>query len=269
MLTCDNAWFCQLNIACDGVLRSMMLGMIRQVIVPLLLVAAMSAQGSQAVKVRIAFPEGLTEKASMTYLRRDAVQGHSHRYYGVSFHADDSFVEVPATTERFTALVWVPGCKMKHFDSPIEKSDITLKFDCDPINTVSFHGRVKGLEIGDSATISVSYTSMETCMWLDDPEGKNSFCCSCGGPQISRIASAAVAPDGTFKLDLPDFGADPIVSGDGSAELEFRIGGLKDHFILQPQPAKGIETKATSIGVAPSYPSEVTFLAVSFKDFFK
>jgi hypothetical protein len=250
-------------------LRSMMLGMVRQVIFPLLLVGAMSAQGSQSLRIGILFPEGLTEKASMTYLRRDAVPGNGHRYYGVTFHADHSFVEVPATTERFTALVWAPGCKMKHFDAPVEKSNITLQFGCDPIDTVSFHGRVKGVEVGDSATISVSYTSMETCMWLDDPEGKkNSFCCSCGGPQIWQIASAPIAPDGTFKLDLPDFGADPIVSGDGSAELEFRIGGLKDYFILQPQPAKGIETKATSIGVAPSYPSEVTFLAVSLKDYF-
>ena len=248
----------------------MMLGMIRQVIVPLLLVGAMSAQGSQSLRIGIVFPESLTEKASMTYLRRDAVPGNGRRYYGVTFRADHSFVEVPGTTERFTALVWAPGCKMKHFDVPVEKSNITLQFVCDSLSTVPFRGRVKGTEIGSSAEISVSYTSMATCIWLDDPDGKKtSFCCNCGGPQIWRIASAAVAPDGTFKMELPDFSTDPIVSGDESAELEFRIGGLKEHFILQPQPPRGIETKATSIGVAPSYPSEVTFLAVSFKDFFK
>jgi hypothetical protein len=219
-------------------LRLMILGMIRQLVVPLLLVGAMSARDSHDLKVRIVFPEGLTEKASMTYLRRDdAVQANSHGYYGVSFHADHSFVEVPTTTERFTALVWAPGCTMKHFDVPVEKSDITLQFACDPLSTIPFNGRVKGIEVGDSATISVSYTAVGICMWLDDPDTKkNMFCCSCGGPQIWRIASAAVAPDGTFKLDLPDFGADPIVSGDGSAELEFRISGLKDLFILQPQP---------------------------------
>jgi hypothetical protein len=248
----------------------MILDMIRQAIFPLLLVGAMSAQDGQTLRIGIVFPEGLTEKASMTYLRRDAVPGNGRRYFGVTFHADHSFVEVPATTERFTALVWAPGCKMKHFDVPVEKSNITLQFACDSLSTVPFHGRVKGMEVGDSAEISVSYTSMETCMWLDDPDGKKTrFCCSCGGPQIWRIASAAVAPDGTFKMELPDFGADPIVSGDESAELEFRIGGLKDYCILQPQAAKGIETKAASIVVAPSYPSEVTFLAVTFKDIFR
>src|SRR4051794_35839129 len=119
--------------------RSMMLGMIRQVIIPLLVAAATSAQDSHAPKVRIVFPEGLTEKASMTYERIDAVQGDSHRYLGVSFHAEHSFVEVPTTTERFRALVWAPGCKMKHFDVPVEKSDITLQFACDRLSTVPFY----------------------------------------------------------------------------------------------------------------------------------
>ena len=261
----------QLNIASKGMPRSMILGMIRQLMVPLLLIGAMSTQDGQALKVRIVFPEGLSEKASMTYRLQDAVKANSHRYYGVSLHAGHSFVEIPATTERFRALVWTPGCKMKHFDVPVEKSDIELQFACDPLNTVPFSGRVKGVEVGESAKISASYMAVGTCMWLDGwtAASKETFCCSCGGPQIWGIATAGVAADGAFKMELPDFGADPIVSGDSSAELEFRISGLKGYFILQPQPAKGIETKAVSIAVAPSYPAEVTLLAVPFKDFFR
>jgi hypothetical protein len=247
----------------------MILGMIRELIVPLLLIGAMSAQDGQALKVRIVFPKGLSEKTSMTYGLHDAVPANSHRYLGVSLHAGHTFVEIPATTDRFRALVWAPGCKMKHFDVPVEKSDVELQFACDPLNTVPFYGRVKGVEVGDSAIISVSYMAVGTCMWLDGwtAASKGMFCCSCGGPQIWEIATAAVAPDGTFKMELPDFGDDPIVSGDSSAELEFRISGLQGYFILQPQPSKGIETKAVSIGVAPSYPAGVTFLAVPFKDF--
>jgi hypothetical protein len=40
----------------------MMLGMVRRVIFPLLLVGAMSAQGGQSLRIGIIFPEGLTEK---------------------------------------------------------------------------------------------------------------------------------------------------------------------------------------------------------------
>jgi|HubBroStandDraft_4_1064222.scaffolds.fasta_scaffold03035_5 hypothetical protein len=246
--------------------RGMILGMIRQLIVPVMLIGAMSTQDSQVLKVRVIFPEGVTDKASMTYGLHDAIPANSHRYLGVSLRAGHSFVEIPATTERFRALVWAPGCRMKHFDVPVEKSDVELQFACEPLNTVPFYGRVKGVEIGDSANISVSYMAVGTCMWLDGwtAASKKMFCCSCGGPQIWGIATAAVAADGAFKVELPDFGNDPIVSGDSSAELEFRISGLKGNFILQPQPVKGIETKAVSIGVAPSYPAEVTFLAVQF-----
>jgi len=247
----------------------MMHCLFRATALPLLLVAAISAQEGRDLKIRIVFPDGLTEKASMSYLRRGALPENGHAYYGVSFHADHSFIEVPWTTERFTALVWAPGCKMKHFDVPVRKSDITLEFNCDLLGTVPFYGRIKGIKVGASAKISVSYMASGTCRWLDGPDGKkNIFCCECGGPQILNISSADVAPDGSFKLDLPDFGRDPIVSSDGSAELDFRIRGLKDNFILQPQPAKGIVTQSISIGVASSYPSEVTFVATSFKDFF-
>jgi len=207
----------------------------------------------------------------MSYGRDDAVQANSRRYVGVSLRADNAFVEVPATTRRFRALVWAPGCNMKHFDVPVEKSDIEMQFACDPLYTVPFYGRVKGVEVGSSARISLSYTAIGTCRWLDGwtAASKKMFCCSCGGPQIWGIATAAVAADGTFKMELPDFGAEPIVSGDSSAELEFRISGLQGYFILEPQPSKGVETTAASIGVAPSYPEEVTFLAVPFKDVFR
>jgi hypothetical protein len=81
--------------------------MTRQIIVLLMLIGAMSAQGSQALKVRIVFPEGFSDKASMTYGLHDAVLGNSHRYLGVSLDAGHSFVEIPATTERFRTLVCV------------------------------------------------------------------------------------------------------------------------------------------------------------------
>jgi hypothetical protein len=249
------------------VIQSMILGMIRQFMVPLLLVGAASAQSNQPLKVKIVLPEGRSEKASINYEPHDRVSGKSFRHLNVSLRAGHTIVEVPATTDRFKALVWVPGCKMKDFDIPIAKSDIELQFACDPLSTVPFHGRVTGVEVGVSARISASYDAAWICMWLDGAE--KSWAGSCMGPQIGGIAIAPVAPDGTFSMELPDFRDDPFVGGESNAEIEFRIGGLKDHFILQPQPADGVETKAISIGVARSYPAEVTFLAVPLEEFFE
>lgn len=238
--------------------------MIRGFVIPLLLIGAMSAQANQTLKVKILLPERASERVSINYEPHDGKSGTSSRHLNGSLHAGHTVVEVPATTDRFRAIVWVPGCKVKTYDIPVEKSDIELQFACDPLNTISFHGRVKGVEVGSSATISASYDEAGICMWLDG--AKESWAGSCMGPQIGGIASAAVAPDGTFKLELPDFDSDPIFGG---GELEFRIDGLKDIFILQPQHTEGVDVKSLSIGVARSYPAEVTFLAVPFKDFFR
>jgi hypothetical protein len=89
---------------------------------------------------------------------------------------------------------------------------------------------------------------------------------SFGAPEFLGIATAAVAPDGTFSMELPNFSADPIVSDDGTAELKFWISRLKDHYFLSPQPTEGIETKAPSMRISRSYPAEVTFQAVSLQD---
>lgn len=238
--------------------------MIREFMIPLLLIGAMSPQANQTLKVKIVLPERFSERVSINYEPHDGVTGRSSRNLNASLHAGHTVVEVPATTDRFRALVWIPGCKMKTFDIPVEKSDIELQFACDPLDTISFHGRVKGVEVGSSATISASYNEAGICMWLDG--AKDRWAGSCMGPQIGGIASAVVASDGTFKLELPDFDSDPIFGG---GELEFRIGGLKDIFILQPQHVEGVDVNSLSIGVARSYPAEVTFLAAPFKDFFR
>jgi hypothetical protein len=244
----------------------MILDVIRAFIVSLLLIDALSAQTDQPLKVTFRFPESLSEKAFITYGRQDAQRNNSLIYAGVSLRADHPFVEIPATTQRFRAQMWIPGCKMQRFDVPVERSDIELQFVCDPLKTIPFDGRIKGVGVGHSAKISVSYTSISTCMWLSGWNGEGRWTGDCLGPQIWGIASTSVAPDGTFKMEMPDLNADPIVSGDGDAALEFRIKGLQGYFVLKPQPSKGIETRAISIGLSSSYPAEVTFLAVSLND---
>jgi hypothetical protein len=244
----------------------MILGMIRAFIVASLLIGAMSAQTGQPLKVTFRFPEDVSDKAFIAYSRHDAERSNSHIYVGVTVRADHPSVEIPATTQRFRAQMWIPGCKMQRFDVPVEKLDIELRFVCDPLKTVPFNGRIKGVEVGYSAKISVSFMSMDTCMWLSGWNGEGRWAGDCLGPQIWGIASAAVAPDGTFKFEMPDLNADPNVSGDGDAQLEFRISGLQGYFVLKPQPSKGIETRTLSIDVSPSYPAEVTFLSVPLND---
>ncbi len=239
--------------------------MIRKFMLPVMLSGAMWAQVSQVPKIKIAFPEGHIEKAWVTYGLHGPAENNWHVNYGASMQAGHTSFEIQAQTDRIKVLGWAPGCEMKQFDVTVEKSDVQLQFICDPLKTVLFHGRVKGIDVGNTARIAVDYQSSEILFWFH--EGKEGLWVgSSHVPGIRKIADAAIAPDGTFNLELPDFSADPIVSDYSTAEFEFYISGLKDRYLLRPQPAKGIETNAISIGIARSYP-EVTFLAVPLNDF--
>ena len=118
----------------------------------LLLVVAMSAQEIQKPKIKIVFPEGHSERASMTYAMH-IPSGGSNSHFGMSMPSGDSFFEIRAATDRFKALVWAPGCEMKMFDVPIDKADTELEFVCDSLKTVTFFGRVKSVNIGESTTM--------------------------------------------------------------------------------------------------------------------
>lgn len=224
--------------------------MIRQIIVPLLLAVAISAEDTP--KVRILFPEHF-EKASVAYETRKP-DGHYIWHVGVSGADSDpnpykllsmpsgaSFFEIPAATGRFKAMVWAPGCRVRVFDVPVESSDVELRFACDPLRNIRFVGRVKFVDNQGSATISVDYAG--TCPWSTD---------GCGGPQFANIASANVAPDGTFNMELPDFNADPVVSGDSGSRFFFTLNEGKRFEHIKPESSEYFW-----VNVASSYPKEV------------
>jgi hypothetical protein len=234
----------------------MILGMIRLFMVPLLMIGAISAQSRQVPKIRIYFPEGHSEKATLTYGLHDPAKDYWDLFNRVLVQSGHSFLEIPGETDRFKALGWAPGCQMKHFDVPVEKSDIDLQFACDPLKLVPFHGRVLGVQVKESQRISVAYVSLETLFWHYDWKPMLG---SSAAPEITEIATARVSPDGTFEMQLPDLSADPIASRESWATLEFRITGVRRYQILCPQPANGIRTRGEGIVAAPSYPVEVTF----------
>ncbi len=195
----------------------------------------------------------------MTYAMHVCSGGYNY-HFGMSMPFGDSFFEIPAATDRFKALVWAPGCKMQEFDVPVEKVDIELKFVCDPLKTVAFFGRVKSVNIGGSTTISANYMALGTCVRMDTSKESDLHC---GGPQIVGIATAKVATDGSFKIELPDFSADPIASGDPTAEIEFRL----DPSTLPTRLLRPESSSSPQFAVAPSYPVEVSFVPVEWQSF--
>jgi hypothetical protein len=235
----------------------MIFGMIRSCMTALLLTSAMSAQGTPAPTVRIVLPEGVRpEKVYVRYGLRRSSGTYSSQV--ASTPAGGSSFEIPVPTDRFKALVWAPGCKIKEFDVPVEKSDIELQFACDPLKTVTLLGRVKSVDIIGPMTLSVNYSGMISCLWRDD--SKSEWFVSCSGLDIAGIATAEVAPDGSFKIELPDFNNDPIVSN-ADRELDFWLSGIKGVPFLVPE-----SSPTDTFKVAASYPAEVIFVPLDFKD---
>lgn len=68
---------------------------------------------------------------------------------------------------------------------------------------------------------------------------------SCSGLDIKAVASAEVAPDGSFKIELPDFNNDPIVSH-ADRELDFWLSGIKGMPFLVPESSPTNTSKAAA-----------------------
>ena len=233
--------------------------MVRSCTAALLLTAAMLAQDSPTPKVRMLLPEGISsEKVYVRYGLRQPGGGYSHHV--AKPPSGVSSLEISVPTDRFKALVWAPGCKLKEFDVPVEKVEIELSFVCESLKTVTLHGRVKHVDSIGPMRLSVDYEGMISCFWVvEDP--KRGYAGSCSGLDISGVATADVAPDGSFEIELPDFGNDPIASN-SSHRFEFWLRGIKQvPPLLMPQssPQKGFE-------FAASYPDEVVFVPLGFDE---
>jgi len=75
------------------------------------------------------------------------------------------------------------------------------------------------------------------------------------------VATAEVAPDGSFNIELPDFNNDPIAAG-ASHTLAFWLRGTKQiPPLLMPELSPN-----NSFEFAASYPDEVTFVPLGFAE---
>lgn len=236
----------------------MIFGMIRSCTVALLLIAAALAQDSPAPKVRIVLTEGIqSEKIYVRYGLRKPSGYYSSE--AARMPAGVLSFEIPAPTDRFKALVWVPGCKIEEFDAPIGKSDIDLRYACDPLKTVTLRGRVKSVQSIGPMTVSVDYMGLIACTWADATKLMRTY--SCSGLDIGGVATAEVAPDGSFEIELPDFSNDPIALH-ASHKLAFWLRGVKEvPPFLVPE-----STPRNSFEFAASYPDEVIFVPLDSED---
>jgi hypothetical protein len=174
---------------------------------------------------------------------------------GVPRASGAPFYEIEAVVNgevanRLKALVWAPGCKMKEFDVSLGTSNVELAFACDVLKSVTLAGRVVDLG-GNTGTISVAYDTVGPCLFLDTLDICADGCFfDCMGPPIPNMATAQLKAEGTFKIELPDFSADPIASSFRDAGFDFLVHGTRwTHLEPESKELPVVEAYNTLSGV--------------------
>jgi hypothetical protein len=226
----------------------------------LVLASSVSAQSKQPIQtksvVRIYFPSVRPEHASVTYGLHHPTGGSSN-HFDVKMRSGASYFEIPTistdgiSVDRLRALVWVPGRKTQMFDEMILPVDLVLQFQCERQNALKLNGRAN---FGGPGVISVNYIGVGICLSVGVWEGGGAL--NCGGPQIKDIATTDVAADGTFTIELPDFGAENIAS-QTSDGFEFRFNQFT---FLKPEAPLLQSSNHRLLRIMASYPAEVSFL---------
>lgn len=171
----------------------------------------------------------------------------------------DHYYEIVALEDgqpasRVKALAWTKGCQIWTFESVVTATDVAFPFRCFPLKSVSLVGRIQQVDfISKPDSLSVSYQSAKLPSF---------FCegfCRFEGPalQIPEVASATIAADGSFKVDIPDFAEDPFFSGDSSAEFELSL--TSSHMRVGPV-AQDFRSWENGLKTASSYPREMVFV---------
>lgn len=174
-----------------------------------------------------------------------------------AFYEIDGFVG-GKRVERFQALLWAPGCKMVYFDVPDVTGDLEEHFTCTKVGEITVTGRLRGVNLATSpGTVWVSYDAgIADCFQMHTCD--KGCAISCPNSTIFDIASGAVAADGRFKVTLPNFSDDQLMSHGG---LVFSVGEqLEPHHVLLRPESGDMGNNLGDLKIAPFYPGDLTFV---------
>ena len=239
---------------------------------------------AQPFKIRVIFPEGIsTDDVWLTYglyspsrigryiglhgpaakVRHFPVPVLDGQGHLVTPAGSAAFYEIEGLldgkpVERFQAFLWAPGCKTVYFDVPAISADVEEHFVCTTSKEVTLAGRVRGGNLEEKhSTLWVSYDAgLAGCFQLHTCD--NGCALFCTSTTILDIASANIAIDGSFKVELPDFSDDPISRG--PVGFLFSVGESgKKHICLEPE-SRELRSALGALKPAPSYPGDLIFL---------
>jgi hypothetical protein len=175
-----------------------------------------------------------------------------------------SSYDIPAVVngmpaEKIKFFVWAPGCRIALFDISFRDSQpVKRSYVCVPLGTTELVGKLpRELVNSNNRDVAVFYVANWACQFFGLKD--------C---MVPMIALGTVRPDdeGAFRIELPDFSADPIASQSvgGGAEVQLQFQG-SNTVLLQPQLVD-FRTATHALKIAPRYPESLQFLALNSTD---
>lgn len=197
---------------------------------------------------------GLTGSKAWTIPPFDRGQGHIVEPQSFDHYYEIVGLQDGQPVNRVKAMAWTKGCQIVTFDFAVGTTDVVFPFTCVPLKTIPLVGHIQRVDfIGKPDSLRLDYQSTKLPFF---------FCegfCKIIGPalRIPEVASATIAADGFFKVNIPDFAGDPFFSGDSSAELEL---SLTSSYMRVGPVAQDVRSKENGLKIASSYPSEMVFV---------
>jgi len=155
------------------------------------------------------------------------------------------------------AILYVPGCQIGTIDVPsLAKSSREFAFECRPLPTLAFTGRVVGGKTVASMQPVVNVTYIAT--W-----SLNFFGVADGMASTFQIATVPLEADSVFHVALPDFSKDPVTRSYQwdpiSTRLNFMVRDAKTWNILGRLAPSDSRSEFEDLPILSKYPAEVVF----------
>jgi hypothetical protein len=153
----------------------------------------------------------------------------------------------------FRAIVFAPGCQLATIKADLTSGARQADFQCQKLGTTPLRGRAT---VSSFAGKDLQVEALYNVRWAGQ---------FFGVPKLSispiTLGKAKVADDGSFALDLPDFASDPSWNGLAhNATLTLVLIDAANGERLARLSAPRDLSLGSSLKVAPSYPSEISFI---------
>jgi hypothetical protein len=172
---------------------------------------------------------------------------------------NDNQIEIKTGVEGrpargFRAIVFSPGCQLATISADdLAASTRQADFQCQKLATTSLHGKA---DVTNFAGRQLQVEVLYTCNWAGQFFGVPGLAIS-----PLSVGKAKVETDGTFAVDLPDFGSDPLWANlSHNATLTFVLVDAVTGERLARLSAPRDLSRGSALKVAHSYPAEIPFV---------